>query len=102
MLEMKKIMGDDQTFWPWEMILFSRGNPYWRADWYLERLDKLRQLVKQVPRLFWNVYGDVKKLTRLLKGECDSSKFSRQLRPLCVHIAKGLTTHLMLFGFIFN
>lgn len=28
MLEMKKIMGDDQTFWPWEMILFSRGNPY--------------------------------------------------------------------------
>lgn len=28
MLEMKKIMGDDQTFWSWEMILFSRGNPY--------------------------------------------------------------------------
>lgn len=24
MVEMKKIMGDDQTFWSWEMILFSR------------------------------------------------------------------------------
>lgn len=72
MLEMKESMGDDQTFWLWEMIIFSRGNPYCKADWYLERLDKLR-LVK----LFWFFsYGDVKKFTWLLKGECDSSKLT--------------------------
>lgn len=34
MLEMKESMGDDQTFWSWEweMIIFSRGNPYCKAD----------------------------------------------------------------------